>query len=52
MTGDLQDWGWRLFIVSALGFLGAALRDGDWLVGCASLAFLIACVLFVLDRRR
>ena len=41
-------WGWALFMVSALFFILAALRDGDPLALLGSLFFLVACVVFVM----
>lgn len=41
-------WGWMLFLLCSLLFLAAAIRDGDLLIGVASLVFLVACVLFLL----
>ena len=40
-------WGWLLFLLCSVLFLAAALRDGDLLLGVASLVFLAACVLFI-----
>jgi len=45
-------WGWILFLVCALLFIAAGLRDGDLLVTAASLVFLVACVLFLLPHLR
>ncbi len=45
--GQLDLWGWVLFLLSALAFTAAAIRDGDVLVAVASLLFLAACVLFL-----
>lgn len=39
--------GWILFIVSAVLFAAAGIRDGDWLVTAASIVFGAACVLFL-----
>lgn len=41
-------WGWLLFLLCSLLFLAAAIRDGDLLIGVASVVFLVACVLFLL----
>ena len=38
---------WLLFILSALLFTAAGLRDGDWLVVGASVVFGGACVIFL-----
>ncbi|PHP66910.1 cytochrome oxidase subunit III [Zhengella mangrovi] len=40
--------GWILFVVSALGFLASTWRARDWVGMFASLAFLVACLAFVL----
>ena len=40
-------YGWQLFILSAILFAAAGLRDGDPLVVAASLVFGVACVLFL-----
>ena len=42
-----QIWGWLLFIVSALFYIAAAVRAGDLLVTMGSLAFLVACFVFL-----
>ena len=41
-------WGWVLFLLCSVLFLAAAIRDGDVLIGVASVVFLVACVLFLL----
>lgn len=41
-------WGWVLFLVCAVAFTAAGIRDGDVLITGGSLVFLIACVLFLL----
>ena len=43
-----QFWGWVLFVICALLFLGSSLRGGDVLSILASIAFLIACVVFMI----
>lgn len=43
-----QIWGWLLFIVSALFYGAAAIRAGDLLAILGSLAFLIACFVFLI----
>jgi hypothetical protein len=43
----LHQLGWSLFIVSALLFIWAGARSGDWLVVSASVVFGLACVLFL-----
>jgi hypothetical protein len=46
-------WGWILFLVCALIFVGVGIRDGDVWMTLGSLAFLGACVLFLIaDPRR
>ena len=40
-------WGWVLFFISALLFLAVAIRDRDAVVGAGSVAFLVACILFL-----
>jgi hypothetical protein len=41
-------WGWLLFLFCAVLFVAVAIRDGDVLIGIGSVAFLVACVLFLL----
>ena len=45
-------WGWILFLVCAVIFVAAGLRDGDLLMVLGSTAFLAACVLFLLAYPR
>ena len=45
-------WGWFLFLVCALLFGAAGLRDGDVLITVGSAVFLVACVLFLVPRLR
>jgi len=40
--------GWVLFTVSAIAFLVAALSDGGPVEVIASLAFLVACIVFLI----
>jgi hypothetical protein len=40
-------WAWLLFILSAVLFTTAGIRDGDWLVVAASVVFGAACVIFL-----
>jgi len=40
--------GWLIFVVSAGFFMAAAWRAGDWLATAGSLAFLIACFVFMM----
>ena len=42
-----QLWGWVLFIMCAVLFMAASIRDGDILTGAASALFLGASVLFI-----
>ena len=44
--------GWILFVVSALFFIGAALRSGDPLALIGSVLFLIACFVFLVPALR
>lgn len=39
--------GWLLFLVCAMAYLAAALRDGDVLLSLGGAAFLVACVVFL-----
>jgi len=45
-------WGWVLFLLCAFTYVAVAVRDGDVLLGIGSVAFLAACVLFLLAYRR
>ena len=40
--------GWLLFVVCALFFIAAALRDGDLLILIGSILFLLACMVFLI----
>jgi hypothetical protein len=40
-------WGWGLFVVCALVFVGDALRDRDPLMTFGGLLFLVACFCFL-----
>lgn len=42
-----QLWGWYVFVGSAFFFIGASLRNGDWLSLLASVLFLVGCILFL-----
>ena len=44
--------GWVLFIVCALFFMAAALKNHDMLTLIGSLIFLIACVVFLVPLMR
>ncbi|MDF1791851.1 MAG: hypothetical protein P1U88_08075 [Thalassobaculaceae bacterium] len=39
--------GWLIFVVSALFFVAASWRAEDWLALGGSLAFLVACIVFM-----
>jgi len=55
MTGfekKCQIWGWGLFIISAVFFMAAAVRAGDWLGFMGSLFFLVACFVFLVPVLR
>lgn len=45
-------WGWILFLLCAVVYLAAAVRDGDVFLAVGSAMFLAACVLFLLAFRR
>lgn len=47
-----QVWGWVLFIISAVFFVAAAVRAGDWLGLMGSLFFLVACFVFLVPVLR
>lgn len=40
--------GWLVFVVSAVFFIAASWRAGDWLALGGSIAFLIACFVFMI----
>ena len=42
--------GWVLFLLCAVAYTAAGIRDGDVLLTLGSVLFLIACVLFLLPR--
>jgi hypothetical protein len=44
--------GWLLFVLSALGFLAAAVRSGDGLAILGSVLFLFACFAFLVPLIR
>lgn len=48
----LHLWGWILFLLCALLFTAAGLRDGDVLITLGSVLFLVACVLFLVPFLR
>jgi len=45
-------WGWILFLLCAVVFVAVGVRDGDPLMVTGSVAFLAACVLFLLAYPR
>ena len=45
-------WGWWLFIVSAVFFIAASLRAGDWVGLLGGVFFLVACIVFLVPFRR
>lgn len=45
-------WGWVLFLLCAVAFTAAGLRDGDVLMTVGSVLFLVACVLFLVPHLR
>lgn len=45
-------WGWILFLLCAVAFTAAGLRDGDLLITAGSVLFLVACLLFLLPYVR
>ena len=48
----LDLWGWILFLICAVFFTAAGVRDGDVLITVGSVLFLVACVLFLVPRMR
>ncbi len=40
-------WGWALFIASALSFIVAAIRSGDWISFAGAFFFLLANIVFL-----
>lgn len=52
MHERMELWGWILFLACAVAFVAAGVRDGDALMASGSLAFLAACVLFLLAHHR
>lgn len=45
-------WGWILFLLCAVAFTAAGVRDGDVLLTLGSVLFLVACVLFLIPYFR
>lgn len=44
---DLQLWGWILFLLCAVVFVGVGIRDRDPAMTVGSVLFLVACLLFL-----
>jgi predicted membrane channel-forming protein YqfA (hemolysin III family) len=40
-------WGWGLFIICAVFFIAASLKDDNTLTFIGSIIFLIACIIFL-----
>lgn len=49
---NFQLWGWLLFIVCAILFIAASIKNQDALTLMGSLFFLIACVVFLIPLVR
>ena len=45
-------WGWILFLLCAVVYAVAGIRDGDLLITGGSILFLAACVLFLVPYLR
>lgn len=41
-------WGWSLFVVSALFFIGSSIQSGDLIGLLGGVFFLLACVAFLI----
>ncbi|MDB9314929.1 hypothetical protein PN462_17580 [Spirulina sp. CS-785/01] len=48
MSKNLQRIGWSLFILSALFYIAASVRNGDSLGLMGGIFFLVACFVFLL----
>lgn len=48
----LDLWGWILFLLCAVLFTAAGLRDRDALITIGSVLFLVACVFFLVPYTR
>ncbi len=48
MAARFQILGWILFIVSALGFIGSSIRNGDTFGLIGGAFFLVACFVFLI----
>lgn len=44
---DAELWGWVLFLLCAVVFVGVGVRDRDPAMTVGSVLFLVACVLFL-----
>ena len=42
-------WGWLLFVISALFFIGSSIRNGDVIGLLGGIFFLLACVAFLVS---
>jgi hypothetical protein len=49
---NFQLWGWLLFVVCAILFIAASIRNQDTLTLMGSLCFLIACLIFLIPLIR
>jgi F0F1-type ATP synthase assembly protein I len=49
---QFQLWGWILFIVSALFFIGSSIRAGDIMSLMGGLFFLVSCIVFMVPLLR
>ena len=49
---SFQLWGWILFIVSALFFIGSSIRAGDVISLMGGLFFLVSCIVFMIPLLR
>ena len=47
-----QMWGWILFIICALFFIGAGVQNRDFLTTVGSVVFLAACIAFLIPLIR
>lgn len=45
-------WGWVLFLLCALAYTGAGLRDGDLLLTVGGVLFLAGCIVFLVPYLR
>ena len=46
----LHRLGWVLFLICAVMYTWASIRDGDPLIAIGSVTFGVACVLFLVER--